>query len=431
MANVGATARDIILVTKTVTQNQGNQALSVAWRDLLKQCYPDHAVRPVERAPAYLKRYRASTFAAATDPVAAFDKVAQGLIAQLPRNPAPKPPINDEIRHDARIRQVVRFRRLRRLLSLRSRLAGLGLAKRAYLERLALFPGSALVVVNPAGEFQSDATDTAIAYLLDVRCAQLLGIPTAMVNLSFEVTDPTVRTLAAHVLDQCDLLELRDSESRTEYAAAGGRRSPLVLPDGALLTPPSPPTTDPAQRLPMALAINGLQVHQAGLEDDWLALLDRLIASGHRPVLTSNEWSTDEPFWGPLLNDRQMTAVGQRADYREYMALLGTFDVVVSSRLHTCVLAILAGSVVVPVESGTFKLTGFFRQAGFTSLPIRLGTEGWQDAIVNRIAEIRADRDAALATQTACRDAARRHLQTSLHAAFAALGIEAQSVVAK
>lgn len=417
-------AREIILVTKTLTQNQGNQALSIAWRDFLVASYPGHAVRPVERAPAYLKRYRVSRFAAASDPVAAFDKVARQLVAQLPKAAKAQPPIDAEIRHDDRIRQVVRFRKLRRLLSLRSRLAGLGLAKRTYLKRLALFPGSDLVVVNPAGEFQSDATDTAIAYLLDVRCAQLLGIPTAMVNLSFEVADATVRRLAVHVLDQCALLELRDSESGTEYAAAGGKCQPLLLPDGALLTPPlPPPENDPAKRAPMALAINALQLHQAGLESDWLALIDRLLEAGHRPVLTSNEWSTDEPFWGPLLAGRKLTAVGQRADYRAYMALLGGFDVVVSSRLHTCVLAILAGSVVVPVESGTFKLTGFFRQAGFGNLPIRLGSDGWQDAVVSRITEIRIDRARALAEQTRIRDAARQHLQASLQAAFAALRI--------
>ncbi|GGI75393.1 hypothetical protein GCM10007973_10310 [Polymorphobacter multimanifer] len=430
MATPNAAATDIILVTKTATQNQGNQALSIAWRDFLTERFPGHAVRPVERAPAYLKRYRARFFAKAADPVAAFDKVAHRLVAQIPRS-VPRPPIDAEIRHDGRIRQVVRFRQVRRLLSLRSRLAGLGLAKRAYFQRLALFPGTALVVVNPAGEFQSDATDTAIAYLLEVRCAQLLGIPTAMVNLSFEVEDETVCRLSAFVLDQCALLEFRDSESSTRYAAAGGRAKPLVLPDAALLTPPLLPVSDPASRAPMALAINGLQVHQAGLEPEWRALLVRLAEAGHHPVLTSNEWSTDEPFWKPLLADRKITAVGQSADYRAYMALLGTFDVVVSSRLHTCVLAILAGSVVVPVESGTFKLTGFFRQAGFDAQPIRLGSDGWQDAILARIAEIRNDRATALAQQTGCRDAARHQLRASLDAAFAGLGIDVQSGSAK
>lgn len=418
MLPLATASREILLVTKTVTQNQGNQALSIAWRDLLGECFPHHQIRPVERGPAYLKRYRVGRFSAAADPIAEFDAVARKLIAQLPSRPGTRPPIDPTIRHDDRIRQVVRFRSLRRLLSVRSRLAGLGLARRAYFDRLALFPGVALVVVNPAGEFQCDATDTAIAYLLDVRCAQLLGVPTATVNLSFEVADPTVRRLSAFVLDQCEILELRDRESRAEYEAAGGRHDPLVLPDAALLT--AMPKADGVRpsTAKIALAINALQVRQAGLEQDWQQFLERLLVAGQRPVLTSNEWSTDEPFWGPLLAQHQISAVGQRADYAEYMALLGTFGIVVSSRLHTCVLALLAGSVVVPVESGTFKLTGFFRLAGFAELPVRLGSDGWQDVIIARIRYIRDNFEIALAEQNACRDAARATLRSSLLEAF-------------
>lgn len=423
MSPLSTASREILLVTKTVTQNQGNQALSIAWRDLLSECFPNHVVRPVERGPAYLKRYRVRQFAAAADPSSAFDAVARNLIAQLPPRQGTRPPIDAAIRHDDRIRQVVRFRKLRRLLSVRSRLAGLGLAKRAYFQRLNLFRGVTLVVVNPAGEFQSDVTDTAIAYLLDVRCAQLLGVPTAMVNLSFEVTNPTVRQISAHVLDQCHLLEFRDIESRDEYAAAGGRREPLVQPDGALLTKLPPATVGQPSTTKIALAINALQVRQAGLEQDWLQFLDRLLAADVRPVLTSNEWSTDEPFWGPLLAERQITAVGQHADYAAYMALLGTFGIVVSSRLHTCVLALLAGSVVVPVESGTFKLTGFFRLAGFPEAPVRLGSDGWQDAIIARIHFVRDNYDDVVADQNARRDAARATVRANLLEAFRALPV--------
>lgn len=422
-------ASEILLITKTVTQNQGNQALSIAWRDTLSACFPDHKVRPVERIPAYLKQFQLRRFAGSSDPVAAFDAVARGLLALLPRQPGVRPAINPVIGHDSKIRQAVHFRRLRRLLSLRSRFASFGLAKRAYVDRLALFRGAAMVVVNPAGEFYPHATDTAVAYLLDVRCAQLLGVPTATVNLSFEVADPTVRRLSTFVLDQCDLLELRDSESQLEYAAAGGRRIPLVLPDAALLTKRPLPAAGDAPRGSVALAINGLQVRDAHLESDWLAFLDRMLAAGLRPTLTSNEWSTDEAFWGPLLAKRNITAVGQEADYRAYMKLLAGFEIVVSSRLHTCVLAMVAGSIVIPVESGTFKLTGFFKQAGFTDLPVRLGSPGWQDAILARIGSAQADPASMRTIQNARRDAARRHLYEGITDAFCGLGLAAQLAV--
>lgn len=425
MPKADSAAREILLVTRTVTQNQGNQALSIVWRDLLGSCFPEHKVRPIERNPTYLKRFRTHRFAAAADPIAAFDTAARGLLAGLPERPGRRPPIDPIIRHDSRSRPNARFRTFRRLLALRSRLAGLGLAKRAYLERLALFPGAALVVVNPAGEFLAGATDAAIGYLLDIRCAQLLGIPTAVVNLSFEVTDPTVRRLSAFVFDQCDLVELRDSESQREYEAAGGRRVPLVLPDAALLTkrPSQPASLTPKGSL--ALAINARQVRDAGLDTEWEAFLQRLLQSGLTPTLTSNEWSTDAPLWGPVLANQQITAVGQRKDYRAYMEMLGGFETVVSSRLHSCVLAMLAGTAVVPLELGTFKLTGFFKQAGFTDLPVRLGSPGWQDAVLGRIAAIQADPAAARAAQAARRDTARRYLHDNLTGAFRGLNLAA------
>ncbi|QXQ05402.1 polysaccharide pyruvyl transferase family protein [Sphingosinicellaceae bacterium] len=418
-----AADQEIVLVTRLHTKNQGNQALSVVWRDLLGSCFPTHAVRPIERSPAYLKRFRVGRFASVADPVAAFDAVARGLVAELPAGARERPPIDPAIRHDTRMGQTVRFRALRQALALRSRLSTLGLAKTAYLERLALFQGAALVVVNPAGEFMAEATDTPIGYLLDIRCAQLLGIPTAVVNLSFEVTDPTVRRLSAHVFDHCDLVELRDKESQHEYAAAGGSGVPVVLPDAALLTkPPSNPGFR-ATKGSVALAINGMQLHDARLEPEWEAFLERLLDRGVTPTLTSNEWSTDAPLWAPVLARQKITAVGQNKDYRAYMEMLGGFEIVVSSRLHSCVLAMLAGAVVVPLELGTFKLTGFFKEAGFSDLPIRLGSPGWEDAVLARIATIQADPEAARAAQSTRRDAARRALHENLSDALRRLEI--------
>jgi hypothetical protein len=45
----------------------------------------------------------------------------------------------------------------------------------------------------------------------------------------------------------------------------------------------------------------------------------------------------------------------------------------------------------VPVETGTFKLTGFFNQIGMPDEPIRVGQHAWQTKLLQRIEAVRAD----------------------------------------
>lgn len=387
----------VALITKTRTQNQGNQALSIAWRDYLAARYPQARVRLFERAPKQLKRYSVRALAAERDPVAAFDRIAKGLLRRMPADPGPDPSVWD-VQHDPAQQQVVRFRRLRQALRLRSRVAALNLGAGAYLNRLRHITQADLVVINPAGEFQRDARDTALHYLLETRCAQFAGCRTAFVNLSFEVADPTVVQLSDHVFSSCDVVEFRDEESRAHYAGHDGQREVAVLPDGAILSRIERPERPGGRGL--ALAINALQVNAHGLAAHWDAFLPELARLG--PVtLTSNEWTTDHPFWRRYLEHKGVTCDGQFLDYAAYARFLAGFDVVVSSRLHTCVLGLVAGAAVVPVETGTFKLTGFFNRIGMPDEPLRMGEGDWQARLLDRITSVQGQREARLTFQDA------------------------------
>ena len=99
MHDKGSGAPRVVLITKTATQNQGNQALSIAWRDFLARRYPEANVRLVERAPSYLKRYTLGALARARDPIAAFDALARKLVARMPAAPE-RDPSRWEVRHD-------------------------------------------------------------------------------------------------------------------------------------------------------------------------------------------------------------------------------------------------------------------------------------------------------------------------------------------
>lgn len=390
-----ADRRRVVLITKTATQNQGNQALSIVWRDFLARRYPEAEVRLVERAPAYLKRYTLAAIARQRDPVAAFDALAASLVARMPRSATADPSVWN-VRHDPDQQQVIRFLKLRQALRLRGRLARIGVGEAAYLERLSYICGACLVVVNPAGEFQANATDTPLHYLLETRCAQLSGASTAFVNLSFEVADPVLARLSDHVFRHCDLSEFRDTESLGHLRATGGTAEPLILPDGAIMSAIT--RNSPTGGRGLALAINALQIRDHGLSDEWDGMVSKFLKS--MPLtLTSNEWTTDFPFWSRYLKLAGVSCEGSDLPYDKYAQLLGKFDVVVSSRLHTCVLALIAGTAIVPVETGTFKLTGFFNMIGMKGLPIRMGEPDWEEEILHRVAAIAENRTATLSEQ--------------------------------
>ena len=409
----------IVLITKTATQNQGNQALSIAWRNFLATLYPGSDVRLVERAPAYLKRYTLARIAREADPVAAFDALARDLVSRMPAAPASDPSCW-EVRHDAQQQQVIRFLKLRQALRLRSRLAGLSTGEGAYLSRLAYICQAHLVVVNPAGEFQASGLDTPLHYLLETRCAQLAGAHTAFVNLSFELADPVLTRLSDHVFRHCDLTEFRDTESLDHLRATGGTATPIILPDGAAMSEIVRPAASGGGGL--ALAINALQVRDHGLSDKWDAFMDRLLARG--PVtLTSNEWTTDFPFWSKYLEQEEVSCEGQTLPFDKYARLLASYDVVISSRLHTCVLGLVAGVPVIPVETGTFKLSGFFNMIGMESDPVRMDAENWQDTLMQRIDAVQQDKSARLAQQDRAIGAARARLSAELAQAFSNIDV--------
>lgn len=410
-------AKTIVLVTRAKTRNQGNVTLSRVWRDLLGQLFPDRRVIVLERIPAFFKRYTLAQFESAADPIAAFEGVAQQLADAGRSTPVDDWP-GDSIELDRSAAKPIRFARLRHLLQVRQRLAAIGLFDRVRARRQAKVAAASLYVMNAAGEFLPKLTDTPIQYLLDLRAAQLLGVPTAFVNTSFEVEHPLVRRIAAHVLDRTDILLFRDHASAANYTSGGGTRTPLVRPDAAMLHGHLQPTGATTGRI--ALSFNGPATTKAGLGDQWLALARAIRTAGLEPVFISNEWFNDAMVWSAWQASDGFAAEGENLDIDDYVAFLGGFDAVISGRLHTCVLSIEAGTPVVPVETGTFKLTGLFNQIGLIDRPEQ-PAPGWEIPLVERLRAIVADKQAEGSRQQAIVSAARDKLRADLTALFAPL----------
>lgn len=387
---------EVVLVTRIKTVNKGNQALSAAWLAMLERSFPDARVRLLERRPRHLIQHTLREVAAHPDPVAHFDAIARALAALAPGpglvGPAQAP---GPILLDEAVTPPARFLELRQRLNLRGQLARFGRYAADYRRRLSAFQRARLVVINPAGEFFPREPQAAFYHLLDAHVAQKLGCPTAIVNHTMDITDPTLRRIIPMVYRTLALVGFRDEKSVGAFTAMGGDLANVLVTPDLALTEHVRPTGSHRDRT-VALAINVPEAAAHRYLDAWFEVITGLRAAGLEVVLVSNELPVDLYFYERVMaRFPGLRIEGARLDHDKYAELLGTFDVVVTSRMHTGILAMAAGTPVVPVEGSSFKITGLFQELGFSAPVIRPLTDRWTAQVVERVVSVRASRAAA------------------------------------
>lgn len=405
---------EILLITRLRTLNKGNQALSAAWLEMLARAFPDAPIRVLERRPRHLLQYTLRHIARARDPVAEFDQLASRL-AELAPGPAVAGTVESapKIMLDEAIAPPRRFVRIRQRLNLRGRLAAAGRYADEYRRRLSACQRAKFVVVNPAGEFFPREPQAAFYHLLDAYVAKKLGRPTAIVNHTMDIDDPVLRQIIPAVYRSLDLIGFRDEKSVTAFRDMGGALgNVLVTPDLALTC--SCDRTRPRRVGTVALAINVPEATAHGYLAQWHDVVRRLVKEGFEVILVSNELPADQPFYAEVMQRfRGVRLEGASLDYDRYCELLSSYDIVVTSRMHTGILAMVAGTPVVAVEGSSFKITGLFQELGFQRAVIRPGTGDWVEQVVRNARTLREQRDAA-ATEVTGRISAARDRITSL-----------------
>jgi polysaccharide pyruvyl transferase WcaK-like protein len=405
---------EVVLITRVRTNNKGNQALSAAWLAMLQQAFTAARVRALERRPAHQQQYMLAEFAAERDPFRRFDAVTNRLagLAPGPDFIGAPPPVQ-KIELDEASRKAVPLAGLRQRLNLRSWAARLGRYRDDYRRRLSAFQRARLVVVNPAGEFFPEDPAPALAHLLDVFVAHKLGRPAAIVNHTLDVTDPTLRRLIPRIYRELELVGFRDDKSVAAFREMGGDLdNVLVTPDLALMT--SRPARRTAPRGRIAIAVHAPAASWSERSASWLDVITGLRAKGFEVVLVSNEWPADQAFFAMVRQRAAVDVAGAGLEYDRYSELLGTFDFVVSSRMHTSILAMVAGTPVIPVEGPSFKISGLFAELGLATSVIQSTSPGWTDQVIAAALRMRDARDACAADVVAKIGAARDRITASL-----------------
>lgn len=400
------TKSGIVLITRVRTNNKGNQALSAGWVSLLQKAFPQESLRVFERRPAHLQQFTLDEFRRARNSFRAFDAVTTKLARLMDGRggASAAPPIRIEL--DEAITPKPRFHELRQHLQLRRWAARAGVYKEAYRRRLGACASARLVVINPAGEFFPHDPAPALYHLLDAHVSHKLGVPTAMVNHTMDITDPTLRQLIPQIYRHLSLIGFRDEKSVSAFQAMGGDlRNVVVAPDLALTT-----TIDrPSARLSgtIALAIHTPDAEVINRLPEWLQVISALRGKGFKVVLVSNEMPSDKPFFEKVQQRISIPIEGEGLPFDRYAQMLGTFDFVVTSRMHTGILAMVAGTPVIPVEGPSFKISGLFQELGLAMPVIQPTSAGWIDRIVDEAIKLREGRDAA-SSEVAAKIAATR-----------------------
>src|SRR5262249_2309962 len=203
-----------------------------------------------------------------------------------------------------------------------------------------------LVIWNPAGEVRPTPTsaDHVVRLLLLLRIAQLSGRKSAVINHSLEVGDGPLQKLVAHVYSKFDYIGIRDAKSLAVATTIGLPADRIhESPDLVFLASrQSSGSRGRDPNGPIGLSINGLEA-LAGT-DEWKPFMEGLRRLGRPLLFVSNAMNHDRDFSRHLA---ELAGVGEvvtnQPNYEALRAYFGKCSVLISSRLHSSILALCEG----------------------------------------------------------------------------------------
>ena len=387
-----AAPRGVAFITRLKTGNKGNEALSGEWLRLLQSHLPSGGLRIAPRVPDHLLQFNLDALRNPAQAPDLFRGWAERTIrdwAAAPPEPAPSLPPSIVLDERHRVDDTW-LTSLKQRLNIRSRLARLGTFRREYGSRLSAFSDAGCVILNPAGEFWSTARDIPLRHLLDIYIAKRLGCRTAIVNHTFELAEPILLEVAKLVYGSMDLISVREEQSKRRLTDLGiDADKILVAPDLVFMTDPVPLAKQASGSPHIAICPNS--AYLANAADEWGHLVGKLLEKGWKVSLVTNDFPIDRATLDRLSTSFRLPQLGEGMSYRQYSGLLGTFDAVVSSRLHSCVMGLTGGAPVVPIEGLQFKITAAMAAAGVPVPAVRPSTAGWQDSAMASIESVLSD----------------------------------------
>ncbi|MDP2340152.1 MAG: polysaccharide pyruvyl transferase family protein [Deltaproteobacteria bacterium] len=215
-----------------------------------------------------------------------------------------------------------------------------------------------------------------VEHLIEMRAAQLLGIPTAAVCQSINVLNPGLQKALGNVYSGCKRIVVRGEESRRRLGQLGLDLSRVsIAADTVWLCTQ---TVSTAQR--RLAFLNPTSPTIASGVSSWVALAKTLRANGHHVVLGTSDALADRVALETVRDAIGSIEIRQFSSYQGFLREMGNVSIVVAGRMHACVMALRTNvPVVCPVfGDGDIRMTEVFADGPAVAVH---ATRGWEERI--------------------------------------------------
>jgi polysaccharide pyruvyl transferase WcaK-like protein len=402
----------ITVITKLITPNAGNQAISTELLRLMVGKHPDARIYAYWQESGLEKYTLARLQKEGPNPIVTLDKWVDAILKKyssnnnkMPANSGTKQikPVYQASGTSGDYLKVVKLDTSVPPVSRRIFNKGLRIARqpidniteyrKCYDGWLDVFSQSDWVIYSPAGAVINICADDRVRDILALRIAQRLGAKIAAVNQSVEVTIPLLIRLIGQVYKTFDKIVVRDPESIEHLAKVHVPEENIILaPDTAYLSQPSV-TQDEInsiyEREKLSAGTIGIAVqprHNGYDYSDWGKVINLLRDKGKNVIFISHEYYTDLPA-GRALNERfSLPVLSRQYNYDEYISMLSNLELVISERYHTCVFSALAGVPFIPINVWQQnKMHGIVRSLEYPVPPLDNSSPGWTDTLCEHV----------------------------------------------
>lgn len=367
MVNNAVTEKDLVVaITRLITTNVGNEAISSEFLSLVEESYPGEQLVFLGR-PRGLDRYTMSALEREGDLVRAFDALASNLEQATRRTlngnqnqgamngwtPAVKLVLPSGGHNKARQLKKTLFQPLAR------RYRKIFRRPESYGSRAQIICRAKTVIYSGAGEVRDG--DTMMRQLLELRTAQLAGAAVHVANQGILVEDPQLGRLLGHVYSHANSIAVRGPLSKERLMAFGVNGDDIrVLPDTGFLGAPADARRvaeiQSAEKIrpgTVALAVGWAIAEPI---DAWEPVVRCLRDKGKDIILVTSQLSNDGGALRVLSRRYDLRMMSRQYGYRDYIGLLAGCDFIISSRMHTNVFGLMVGVPVIPLEADLFKI---------------------------------------------------------------------------
>jgi polysaccharide pyruvyl transferase WcaK-like protein len=247
-----------------------------------------------------------------------------------------------------------------------------------YVQRLSIASAADLVLYSGAGEVGDDVV--LLRQLVELAVLQSTGVKTCAINQSINIRNEKMMQVCGSVYSKMECVVVRGTRSKAKLEEMGVRSERIfVCPDTAILTKPAKPQTP---KNCVGINFTPFTRFSVDVMRDAIALLKGL---NYEVLFVTNDRHADQKIIEFFKNEFGIEATGGAGDHKSFSDLLSGFKFIISSRLHTNVIALSAGVPVVPIEGHFYKTMEMFDLFQYPLPVIDKNIEGWELKIVNHV----------------------------------------------